>query len=277
MYGYGGDGKVVAPGENAYQITNESTYSVSEEVTLINPCYPVTKITAYHDFQPETGDEAKSKEEQYKTYITETLGLEYNDNLVSGQYGYYTVEKNNTIVKLATCQKHSDLASDCQKAETYEYYYRDDTDSLDGTAYNDVEKGPQEARETLGLPLNIASIQTEIKTWALKPATDAVTLKAGELAMTINSLDLSKVSTAKDSKLDITGLNWTVPAPGQLDENNEVVKGKEGKLSLPIQAQIAGGNVNEEGCVPIVKVTYTLTPNEEVVNSLPQIPPSDES
>jgi hypothetical protein len=34
-------------------------------------------------------------------------------------------------------------------------------------------------------------------------------------------------------------------------------------MPLPIQAQIAGGSVNEEGCVPVVKVEYTFAPNYE--------------
>jgi hypothetical protein len=268
MYGYGGDGRVVTPGTDAYQITNESTYSVSEEVTLINPCYPVTKIIPYGDYTVDEQSE-KSKGEQYENYITKELELPYNVDLVSSEYGYYTKGGTKTAVELAKCSKHSELAEDCEN--TSEYYYQD-PEAMDSNNYETVVESTSQKRGPQGLPLNIASIQTEINTWALKPVTTANELKAGELAMTINSLDLSKVSAAKDSKLDITSLNWTVDAPTVTDGN----AGDEGKLSLPIQAQIAGGNVNEEGCVPVVKVTYTVTPNE-LINEIPKDPPSDES
>jgi hypothetical protein len=47
-------------------------------------------------------------------------------------------------------------------------------------------------------------------------------------------------------------LNWVVPAATDID--------KPGTLNLPIEAAIAGGNVNDEGCVPVVKVTYLVSP-----------------
>jgi hypothetical protein len=44
MYGYGGDGKVVAPDGDTYKMVNDSTYLESEEVTEIYKCYGVVPI-----------------------------------------------------------------------------------------------------------------------------------------------------------------------------------------------------------------------------------------
>ena len=70
--------------------------------------------------------------------------------------------------------------------------------------------------------------------------------------MTLKGLDLSKVAASENNTMDIKDLKWAA------DGNN-------GTLNLPIKAAIAGGSVNEEGCVPVVRVTYTVSPAEDAV------------
>jgi hypothetical protein len=264
MYGYGGDGRVVTPGEDSYQIKNESTYSISKEISKAYACYKVYPIPTEGEYKEEITKENeettltdKKIEEEYKKFLKDNLKIDEDDAAnASQQYGYYKKDNNYTVIELANCIKHSAANRSGDNCDS-EYFYQD-------TSTDVKDKLKKEGNETTvvedtPLPLNIASIETEIKTWALKPVTDANELKAGELAMTINGLDLSEVSNATGSKLDITGRKWTVPAG---KDNNY--------LSLPIQAQIAGGNVNEDGCVPVVKVTYTITP-DETVNEVPTV------
>ena len=65
----------------------------------------------------------------------------------------------------------------------------------------------------------------------------------------MNNLDLSKVAASENNTMDIKDLKWVV-------DGNKA-------LNLPIKAAIAGGSVNEEGCVPVVRVTYTVSPAED--------------
>jgi hypothetical protein len=109
--------------------------------------------------------------------------------------------------------------------------------------------------EQADLPVNVPTIKAEIHDWDILP-TDA-SLQAGEIAMTINGVDLYDVNQANDNgdtnTMDISALNWGMNAAN------------DNKLSLPIYAVIAGGNVNEEGCVPVVRVTYKIAPAMELI------------
>jgi hypothetical protein len=109
------------------------------------------------------------------------------------------------------------------------------------------------------LPVNVPTISAEMNTWNILPMRDANALAAGEIAMTINGVDLSDVIKSNDNgdkqTLDIRDLQWTMPTE------------EENTLNLPVKAVIAGGNVNEEGCVPVVKVTYKISPAMDLVTN----------
>jgi hypothetical protein len=109
------------------------------------------------------------------------------------------------------------------------------------------------------LPVNVPTIKANINTWKIQPTSAANSLKAGEIVMTIKNVDLYDVEQAKDNgdenSLDIRDLKWILSA----DNDN--------KLELPVYAAIAGGNVNEEGCVPVVKVTYKVSPAMDIIKN----------
>jgi hypothetical protein len=333
MYGYGGTGEVVTPADDAYYISNESTYSDIKKVTNITPYYKVTKIqsqdeyvtedtiNAYIDAIIENADfdlndpevlaevnkeieEFKASDEaaQYayesyldslKSYLNIDKNAEFPEEYQSGTYGLYTSDygANYTVIELSKCDQHDSDEGDSCKAGDYFIKGADvDEVKIGETTYKVYEDGDEKqgnpsfltAANNAYLPLNVPTIKTDAS-WTLKSLSDIGTLKQKQIAMSINSLDLSKVdkgtSFGESHTLDISGLNWVVPAA---TKDYDTYKVTQGKLNLPIQAAIAGGNVNDEGCVPVVKVTYTVTPaydDPSLNHKYGEIktPPSDES
>lgn len=269
MYGYGGDGKVVTPADNAYKMTNNSTYTDQRTVKKIYACYQVEKIKSSEEYTPaapgNTYDESYIKPLEAKLFGAGSA-TKLTDAQKSGQYGYYYKEnagvKTYTVVKLSDCDTHDkDSACTNKDANEYKYFYRDTTtdvtvpaDKAGGTELKTgtVQYANNGAAKDAALKIEVPTIKEELYTWELRPANAASSLKAGEIAMTLNNLDLSKVAASENNTMDIKDLKWAV------DGNN-------GTLNLPIKAAIAGGSVNEEGCVPVVRVTYTVSPAEDGV------------
>lgn len=264
MYGYGGDGKVVTPADNAYKMTNNSTYTDKRTVEHIYACYQVVKIKSSEEYTPATAGD--KYEESYIKGIENTIGRKLTDAEKSGQYGYYytTNGSNKTyeVVKLSDCDTH-DKDSKCanKTADEYKYFYRDTDTTSDvivpaaQTGSTDLKTGDIQyakdgAANNAALKIEVPTIKAELHTWKLRSAKEASSLKAGEIAMTLNNLDLSKVAASENNTMDIKDLKWAV-------DGNKA-------LNLPIKAAIAGGSVNEEGCVPVVRVTYTVSPAEDV-------------
>lgn len=265
MYGYGGDGKVVTPADDAYKMTNNSTYTDERTVEHIYACYQVEKIKSSEEYLA-TARPGNKYEESYIKGIKDTTGLVLTDEQKSGQYGYYYKESNNvktyTVVKLSDCDTH-DKDSTCgnKTDDEYKYFYRDTTtdvtvpaDKAGGTALttSTIQYANKGAAKDAALKIEVPTIKAELHTWKLHSANEASSLKAGEIAMTLKGLDLSKVAASENNTMDIKDLNWAVDGNG-------------GTLPLPINAAIAGGSVNEEGCVPVVRVTYTVSPAEDAV------------
>jgi hypothetical protein len=323
MYGYGGTGNVITPGKTAYSIKNNSTYSDKQTLKNIIPYYIVIPILSQEDYVTddtrneyieklkETADYTKATDaEKNKMIENVTDEKVYNDYIdylqsdkvlkeitlsadqKSGNYGYYTNDegKSFNIVELSSkleCYKHDSEDSSC---ENIGGYYIKGTE-LDELKCNDITytKGftLTAAEEGTYLPLNIPTIRTAAS-WALKSEDSIGSLKAEQLFMSINGLDLSEVNNSKSfgeaHTLNIKDLNWVVPA-AKKDDSGNVTKGE---LALPIEAAIAGGNVNDEGCVPVVRVTYLVSPAYDDSNlgtyekidikiKNGKVPPSDES
>lgn len=298
MYGYGGDGKVVTPEDGTYQMINDSYYQDSTKVESIAACYQVTVIQSYEEYiASEDGKKA------IETYISDTKTAKYDeiekqyasdtakipqakadadevivaeapekvyDNYIkninstiteavrSGQYGYYTDKdtKDNIIVKLSECDQHTQNSTCKHKDEdAYKYFFRVNVDSTDEDTPTTVDtENPKLDRHDL--PVNIPTIKVESYTWKLKPTNDLNNLKAGEIAMSINNLDLSAVEKEADRTLDIKDLNWYIDGASSSE------------YTLSVRAAIAGGSVNnDEDCVPVVRVTYTVAPAYERISS----------
>lgn len=265
MYGYGGDGKVVTPAETAYKMTNNSTYTDKRTVKNIYACYQVEKIKSSEEYTPaaegNTYDESYIAPLENKLFGTGST-RKLTDAEKSGQYGYYYVKTADayTVVKLSDCDTH-DKNSACANKDTNEYFYRDTTTDVtvpantgsytNGLKTSDIQYANNGAAKDAALKIEVPTIKAELHTWELRSANAASSLKAGEIAMTLNNLDLSKVAASENNTMDIKDLKWAVNGDG-------------GTLKLPIKAAIAGGSVNEEGCVPVVRVTYTVSPAEDV-------------
>lgn len=261
MYGYGGNGKVVAPDGDAYQMVNKSTYTDKREAKHVYACYQVVKILSSEEYIPSA--EGNTYEDSYIAEVGKTIGVELTEEQMSGQYGYYKdTEDTYHVVALSSCDIH-DVNSNCAHRDDadYTYFYRDT--EKDVTVPADQTSGREEisagtvqyanngtANEAY-LPINVPTIKAEVNTWEIRSTGETKDLKAGQIAMTINELDLSKVEGTDDHTLDIKDLNWKILETGT---------SKEGTLDLPVKAAIAGGSVNEEGCVPVVRVTYTVAP-----------------
>lgn len=263
MYGYGGNGQVVTPAENAYQMTNNSTYTDKRTADSVIACYAVTKIESEAEHTLNDGD---TYEDSYIKPLETLLfgansGKTLTDTEKSGQYGYYNKKNGTTddyhIVKLSDCDTvHT---AETTHDDAADYFYRDAKNEVTATTTDNktITKGDVQyanGNQTgAALDVTVPTIQAEVNTWELISTNKVADLTAGQIAMSINGLDLSKV-VANGGSMDIKNLNWTVK--GGTTNNT---------LNLPIKAAIAGGSVNEEGCVPVVRVTYTVAPDDAVV------------
>ncbi len=124
-----------------------------------------------------------------------------------------------------------------------------------------------EGGEDRGLALKVTGLQAQPATWKMVPLSTAA-MKRGELMMSLapesaisnaSAIDLATCS----ADTDITERGWFMPAP-DVDENGIVQDDKATTLPMITFAQMAGGNVNDAGCSPVVKVTYTVTPMFEI-------------
>lgn len=247
MYGYGGDGKIVTP--DAYKMTNSSTYSESKVLESITPCYTVTVIKV-----DTNGNLPDNCPQEVKDAVTA------DSEKGSGEYGYY--KKGDTVVikALSDCDYHNeaeDGGSDCGNidgnAYTKDYFFREANvntatvgEGENTETYTVRQDDPRfRGAENAPLKVNIPTVESQAQTWTIRPLADAAKLGAGEIVMSINSLDL-KLANVQDG-LDIRDLGWSI-------------EGRDA-LNLPIQAVMAGGSVNEEGCVPVVRMIYTIAPD----------------
>ena len=247
MYGYGGDGKIVTPTAEKYQMKNESTYTQKKILKTIMPCYAVTVINK-GDTLP--GD--------VQTVYHATEGA--ND---SGKWGYYKAGTSGgyKVVELSKCDLHTDTwkTDKC----TTDYFFRDNTftensvTASDGKTYVIGQEDTNELSSTTPTPLtvNIPTVKAENQSWKLieMKGNASASLKAGELCMSINGLDLSKAEL--EGGLDIRDLKWSIEG------------GRA--LNLPIQAVMAGGCGSEDGGVAVVLMIYSIAPDFSTVSTTP--------
>lgn len=133
-----------------------------------------------------------------------------------------------------------------------------------------------------GLAIKVSELQAEPATWRVVPmspsalnhgeiAMSTSALKRGEIAMSIapasamynaSAIDLSTCS----APLDITENGWFIAGAekakvAQDGAGTDAVKHDDAPaLPLITTAKIAGSNVNDAGCTPVVRVTYSIIP-----------------
>lgn len=75
-----------------------------------------------------------------------------------------------------------------------------------------------------------------------------------------SAIDLAKCS----APLDITENGWFLAAPTEVTKTgaaaDAVTHDAAKALPLIVNAKIAGSNVNDAGCTPVVRVTYSIIP-----------------
>lgn len=121
-----------------------------------------------------------------------------------------------------------------------------------------------------GLAIKVSELQAEPATWRVVPMSNSA-LKRGEIAMSIapasamynaSAIDLSTCS----APLDITENGWFIAGAekakvAQDGAGTDAVKHDDAPaLPLITTAKIAGSNVNDAGCTPVVRVTYSIIP-----------------
>lgn len=133
-----------------------------------------------------------------------------------------------------------------------------------------------------GLAIKVSELQAEPATWRVVPMINSAlkrgetamsnsALKRGEIAMSIapasamynaSAIDLSTCS----APLDITENGWFIAGAekakvAQDGAGTDAVKHDDAPaLPLITTAKIAGSNVNDAGCTPVVRVTYSIIP-----------------
>lgn len=122
-----------------------------------------------------------------------------------------------------------------------------------------------------GLAIKVSELQAEPATWRVVPMSNSA-LKRGEIAMSIapasamynaSAIDLSTCS----APLDITENGWFIAGAekakvAQDGAGTDAVKHDDAPaLPLITTAKIAGSNVNDAGCTPVVRVTYSISRN----------------
>lgn len=279
MYGYRGTGNVVTPTDDAYQMKNYSTINENSDAYVKS----IVKLTQYTQIL----DKDHSNETLY------AIAYDEDSNTYTWWYSEPTVDMSGYTSVFNLAENNYEINA---SGENYVIYIdgtwkiaaagtldngvlRESVDEIDekhplgndltvgdwnfGTEFTVEDKGAWEGEErTEGLAVRIDEVQAEPATWRLVDAdTSASALKRGELIMTlapeyasedVSALDLADYSASKD----ISERGWLMAKPSVVDGQvtDPTVMG------LKTSAQMAGGDVNEAGCTPVVKVSYTVVP-----------------
>ena len=279
MYGFRGDGSIVTPTKDAYQLKNYSTINDASKATIVD----ITKLTHYariydenHSDEELTAIAFNTDDGSYRYWYGKNpdfsdLGTEWVVNMdVADEHLNASGEVYAIYIDGAWSFKAAGvLDGDCLRQTvdkidpahplSEELIYKDEYNF--GTAFSvgDFVEGGEDK----GLALKVTGLQAQPATWRLVPLSTA-SMKRGELMMSLapesaisnaSAIDLSACS----AETDITERGWFMAAP-EVDENGTVQPDKATILPMTTFAQMAGGNVNDAGCSPVVKVTYTVTP-----------------
>lgn len=280
MYGYRGTGNVVTPTEQSYQMKNYSTLNENAEAKIAE----IVKLTQY----TQVVDEDHSNERIHTVAFTdrgEYVWWYSAPEINAGDYvSVFNLVDNGYIIN-ASGENYIAYIGDTwyvAAAGTLDNgVLRENVNAIDadfplkeaftfgnwsfGTEFAVSAVGTKidtTVEDVVGLPIKVTEIQAEPATWKLVKANTSVgSLKRGEIVMTLTpeyaGYDASSIDLATCSApVDISERGWFLFAPTVVD--GEVTEPTA--LGLDTYAQIAGGNVNDSGCVPVVKVSYTIIP-----------------
>ena len=275
MYGFRGTGNIITPSEDAYGILNYSTKKYGTEKSIQEIVMSVKMAQIY--------DENHSNEKLYAIAYKEGEGYTYwysepeaeitgfdsyhilTDQNINASGEWYVIYLSQINMWCFTPSGSLDGDVFSETVDKISEMFPLESDFTDGnvnfgTVFSVGDSAKNENAGTEGLPLQVTGIQGVPETWTLKAA-DEQDLDKGELIMKIkpgaalyndSALDLASCS----AKTDITDRGWFIAAP---TVQYGTVK-TPAELSLLVSARMAGSNLNDAGCTPVVRVNYTLTP-----------------
>ena len=295
MYGFRSSGNVVTPTKDAYQLKNYSTIDKNDRTYIAD----IVKVTHYskifdsdhsnEELYAIAYDEATNSYTYWYSDPTITAGWTQPANYkkitdkhinASGQY-YCIFIDNEWDFKAAGVLDGDKLRETVAKIDekhplSTNFTVRGDpTDTSKTCDFGKefaVGKSLTTSSTREGLALKVTELQAEPATWRVVPMSTKA-LKHGEIAMSIapekamynaSAVDLSTCS----APLDITENGWFIDgcAKDKVKQNDEaaaadaVTYDNAPVLGLVTTAKIAGSNVNEVGCTPVVRVTYSVVP-----------------
>jgi len=286
MYGYRGTGTVVTPLKDAYGIKNYSTIDMANKATIVD-IVKITHLTKLYD-------EDHSNEEIYSIGYKEGADPAY-----IWFYSKPTQERVESEHFTAYIDLHEEGISANASGQLYVIYLDDAwmfkaAGLLDGTdlretvakvdehhplaadfefggfnfgktpAVGDSKDHGDDVSSVEGLAIKVSELQAQPATWKVVPMSrSSENMKRGELAMSLapekalynaSAIDLAECS----APTEITERGWFLAAPAVT--NGIVEEAGATRLGLITNAHIAGGNVNDAGCTPVLRVTYTIIP-----------------
>lgn len=289
MYGFRSTGNVVTPTKDAYQLRNYSTIDKNSR-TYIADIVKVTHYSRIYDAD-HSNDELFSiaYDAETKTYtywysdpsttqgwqqpaIYKTLADEHIN--ASGEC-YVIYIDGEWDFKAAGTLTGDELRETVKQIDQNHQLSQDFIIEDDGTQCNfgkafAVGDSKTDNSKREGLAIKVSELQAEPATWRVVPMSTSA-LKRGEIAMSIapasamynaSAIDLSTCS----APLDITENGWFIAGAekakvAQDGAGTDAVKHDDAPaLPLITTAKIAGSNVNDAGCTPVVRVTYSIIP-----------------
>lgn len=289
MYGFRSTGNVVTPTKDAYQLRNYSTIDKNSR-TYIADIVKVTHYSRIYDADHSNDElfsiayDATSKTYTYwysdpsttpgwqQPAIYKTLADEHIN--ASGEC-YVIYIDGEWDFKAAGTLTGDELRQTVKAIDQNHQLSQDfiigdgDTQCNFGKAFA-VGDSKTDNSKREGLAIKVSELQAEPATWRVVPMSNSA-LKRGEIAMSIapasamynaSAIDLSTCS----APLDITENGWFIAGAekakvAQDGAGTDAVKHDDAPaLPLITTAKIAGSNVNDAGCTPVVRVTYSIIP-----------------
>lgn len=289
MYGFRSTGNVVTPTKEAYQLRNYSTIDKNSR-TYIADIVKVTHYSRIYDADHSNDElfsiayDAASKTYTYwysdpaatpgwkQPAIYKTLADEHIN--ASGEC-YVIYIDGKWDFKAAGTLTGDELRETVEQIDANHQLSQDFIISDGDTQCNfhkafAVGDSLTDNSKREGLAIKVSELQAEPATWRIVPMSNSA-LKRGEIAMSIapasamynaSAIDLSTCS----APLDITENGWFIAGAekakvAQDGAGTDAVKHDDAQpLQLITTAKIAGSNVNDAGCTPVVRVTYSIIP-----------------
>lgn len=294
MYGFRGTGNVITPSSDAYQLKNYSSMNASSEAEIVDIVKVIRMARIYdedhsnevlHSIAYDKNGSGYTywytEPASYPTGWTVHTFTDENINASGECYAFYgDVDGDGTeewMFKASGVLQgengdefHLTVGSISAKQPLTSDFVVGEWNFGKEFKVGDVKEDTDGSVE--GLALKVTKLTAEPATWILVPVNTAqAQMRRGELAMSLAPKTAQVDASAIDlydcsAGIDITANGWFLAAPANVQADGSVAEADATVLPMITSARMAGGNVNDAGCTPVVKVTYTLTPAYDVEN-----------